>query len=375
MTKFLSFVFTVVFLFQVTEFSRAQSSEESSRSVNLVYKKMDSGVQTSMRGLSVVDNRTVWASGAAATILRSTDGGDSWQKLNFPGNQKVDFRDVHGFDKDNAVVMTAGQPAEFWRTEDGGKNWKMVFKDPRKASFYDSIVFFPDGKTGIGFSDPIDGHLQIVRTEDAGKTWSPIPKQEGTKVPEGTGGFAASGTCLCTFGKGNVAIALGGKIQEKNSQSQILISNDFGKTWTRSLCPISADKAAGIFSIASDPNGNLLVVGGDYLNWKKKDSIAAISTDKGKSWKVIAKGPGGFRSGVDAAATAGKTLWIAAGTSGFDYSLSPTNAWTKSKPENMHTIQFVPARKFQPADKKHLQTAFSTGPEGKIFRITILQNN
>lgn len=355
--------------------SDAQKENLASTEIELSFDKLDSGVETSMRGLSVVDSKTVWASGAAATILRTIDGGETWKKLPFPGNQKVDFRDVHGFDKDNAIVMTAGQPAQFWRTENGGEKWDLVFEDKREASFYDSIVFFEDGKNGIGFSDPIDGHLQIVRTEDSGRNWSFVSKQEGTRVPDGTGGFAASGTCLCTIGKGKIAIALGGKIQKENSQSQILISCDYGKTWNRTLCPIPADKAAGVFSIASDNRGNLMVVGGDYVDWKKKDSIAAYSADIGKTWSVIEDGPSGFRSGVDAAQVTGKTLWIAAGTNGFDYSLAPNKTWIRSKSENMHTIQFIPAGKFEPTKKEHLQTAFSTGPEGKIFRITIQKNN
>ena len=35
----------------------------------------------SLRGLSVVDDCTIWASGAERTVLRSLDGGKSWQSV------------------------------------------------------------------------------------------------------------------------------------------------------------------------------------------------------------------------------------------------------------------------------------------------------
>ena len=43
---------------------------------------LDSGVDGSLRGLSVVSDSVAWASGAGSTILRTIDGGITWTKVN-----------------------------------------------------------------------------------------------------------------------------------------------------------------------------------------------------------------------------------------------------------------------------------------------------
>ena len=40
-----------------------------------------SGVTARLRGVSAVSERVAWASGSGSTVLRTMDGGQSWQKL------------------------------------------------------------------------------------------------------------------------------------------------------------------------------------------------------------------------------------------------------------------------------------------------------
>ena len=40
-----------------------------------------SGVTVRLRGVSAVSERVAWASGAGSTVLRTDDGGATWQKL------------------------------------------------------------------------------------------------------------------------------------------------------------------------------------------------------------------------------------------------------------------------------------------------------
>lgn len=55
---------------------------------------LDSIPSVSLRGLSVVDDNTVWASGSKGHVLRSVDGGKSFQKMQLKGYEKSDFRDI-----------------------------------------------------------------------------------------------------------------------------------------------------------------------------------------------------------------------------------------------------------------------------------------
>ena len=45
------------------------------------FEVQDSGVSVSLRGLSVVSSEVVWASGENGTVIRTTNGGQSWQQL------------------------------------------------------------------------------------------------------------------------------------------------------------------------------------------------------------------------------------------------------------------------------------------------------
>ncbi|HCI16795.1 MAG TPA: oxidoreductase, partial [Candidatus Marinimicrobia bacterium] len=93
---------------------------------------LDSGVNASFRGLSVVNNSVVWVSGTGGTVLRTVDGGANWENVSVPNMGKTDFRDVEGFDKNTAIVMGIASPARFYKTTDRGQNWKLVYFDDRE---------------------------------------------------------------------------------------------------------------------------------------------------------------------------------------------------------------------------------------------------
>jgi photosystem II stability/assembly factor-like uncharacterized protein len=60
-----------------------------------------SGVTARLRGVSAVSERVAWASGSGATVLRTTDGGATWNKLTVT-TETLDFRDVDAIDGQTA---------------------------------------------------------------------------------------------------------------------------------------------------------------------------------------------------------------------------------------------------------------------------------
>lgn len=83
-----------------------------------------SGQKTSIRGLSVVDNKIVWASGSNGWTAHSIDGGKNWKWIQLAGYEKLDFRDIEAFSATRAVVVSAGSPAVILITDNGGITWK-----------------------------------------------------------------------------------------------------------------------------------------------------------------------------------------------------------------------------------------------------------
>src|SRR5689334_21875472 len=134
-----------------------------------------SGVTARLRGVSAVSERVAWASGSGATVLRTTDGGATWSKLNVT-NEALDFRDIDAIDAQTAYVLSIGNgPASrIYKTIDGGATWTMQFKNDDAKAFLDAMSFW-DANHGLVFGDSIDGQFYVLTTENGGRTWTRVP--------------------------------------------------------------------------------------------------------------------------------------------------------------------------------------------------------
>ena len=166
---------------------------------------LDSRVESSFRGLCVVNQKVVWVSGTGGTVLRTIDGGKNWENISVPNMEKIDFRDVEGFNKNTAIVMGIASPARFYKTTNGGQNWKLVHFDDREGVFFDGMSFW-NKNDGIAFSDPVDGQHLLIRTTDGGDTWHEIPKEGFPHKLNPEFGFAASGTGIPVQGPASVKV-------------------------------------------------------------------------------------------------------------------------------------------------------------------------
>ena len=96
-----------------------------------------------LRGVSAVSERVAWASGAGSTVLRTADGGSTWQKLNVT-TEALDFRDIDAIDAQTAYVLSIGNgPASrIYKTTDAGKTWTLQFKNEDPKAFLDAMSFW-----------------------------------------------------------------------------------------------------------------------------------------------------------------------------------------------------------------------------------------
>src|SRR5260370_18948717 len=62
----------------------------------------------SLRGVHAVNPRVVWASGTRGTVLRTTDGGMTWQTVPVAGAADLDFRASHAFHERTALALSSG---------------------------------------------------------------------------------------------------------------------------------------------------------------------------------------------------------------------------------------------------------------------------
>jgi photosystem II stability/assembly factor-like uncharacterized protein len=326
--------------------------------VEAQWTPQQSNTTAEFRGLVALSPTVVWASGTRGRVIRTTDGGKTWRVDTLPGADSLDFRDIHARSATRAWAMAAG-PAErgqakIFRTTDG-MHWSKQFDTQEKGVFLDAISFWDDTH-GIAMSDPVDGRLFVLVTDDGGATWTPIPSNNAPPVLNGEAAFAASGTCLTVQGTSNVWIGTGG-----GERARVFRSTDRGRTWSVADTPVHAGNAAsGIFSVAFTDAQHGVAVGGDYTKSKTAFDNVAMTSDGGLTWR-LAKGPlpAGYMSGVAyVPGTAGRTL-VAVGLAGTARSADGGESWSMVDTVAYNSVAFA----------SH-DAGWAAGPRGRIAKWT-----
>lgn len=282
------------------------------------------GTKTSLRGLSVVNDKIIWVSGSNGTIGKSVDGGENWKWYSVKGFEKRDFRDIEAFDATTALIIVVGEPGYILKTSDGGENWKVVYEDHTKGVFLDAMEFW-HLHSGIVIGDPIDGKFYILRTFDGGTTWAKIPEKNLPLAIEGEALFAASGTNIRKLDNDEACFVTGGKV-----------SRLFWKKDPITLPIIQGKESTGANSIAIYKNKYFIVVGGDFNDSKSSEKNCFYTRDGGKTWITPETLPNGYRSCVEFYE---KKKAITCGLTGVDYSKDGGKNWQNISTHSFHVVR------------------------------------
>ena len=113
-------------------------------------------------------------------LLRSADGGASWADLGEPIDQSPFAAPLAFAAPSPANVIVSDGAGNLYRSTDAGLSWALAFASPGPAiGFFSSAApAFVDGETGyFGF-----GAGFVIRTTDGGASWSQISSGSGTAV-------------------------------------------------------------------------------------------------------------------------------------------------------------------------------------------------
>ena len=296
------------------------------------WEVLTSGIDTSLRGLSVADNgngsAVVWASGSNGVVIVSHDSGKQWKRLTVSGGEGLDFRGVVAFSDSTAYLVSSGEgtKSRIYKTTDGGSTWKLEYSDERKEFFLDAIQCLSETQC-YALGDPMDGKFVLLGTKD-GERWERLGADGLQALPQ-EGAFAASNSCLSVDRHTGIYFVTGGLA------ARMFHSSDEGKTWTVTEVPLTRGNASsGAFSIAVDGR-TIVVVGGDYRSPQQGAGSAASSTDGGLTWNPTAVSPGGFRSAV---ASVGGPRFVTVGTSGSDFSDDKGAHWKQAGSVNLNAV-------------------------------------
>ena len=267
-------------------------------------KFLNSGTASSLRGLSVVSDKIIWASGNNGMVGRSLDGGDTWKWRRVPGFEKTDFRDIEGFNGSTAIIMGIAAPSYILKTTDGGETWKVVYENKDSGMFLDAMDF-SDQKNGVVIGDPVDHKMFIAKTSDGGNSWQPLSAGSRPEAADGEACFASSGTNI-RLSKNKYYFVTGGL------RARLFINGH-----NRDLPILQGKESTGANSIATRNKKIFIVVGGDFNTPDSANKVCFITKDAGKTWISPQAGPHGYRSCVE---YINHKKWITCGLNGIDYS-------------------------------------------------------
>ncbi|MBM4430273.1 MAG: hypothetical protein FJ026_08010, partial [Chloroflexi bacterium] len=121
--------------------------------------------------LQLVDENRGWLVAAKGTIMKTSDGGSTWQPQ--ASGTAVDLRDVHFLDAQTGWVT--GKDGVLLATTDGGASWKqqrLGTKDLLAVHFVDKQTGWVTAKGPSGF-----------QTTDGGRTWTSVDLPDWTELP------------------------------------------------------------------------------------------------------------------------------------------------------------------------------------------------
>ncbi len=319
---------------------------------------LSSGTTALLQAVSAPGNDVVWVSGHAGTILRSLDGGATWEKLPIAGTERLQFRDIHAASADMAWVLSAGNGPQstIHFTSDGGRNWTRQFVNADSAAFYDCLAFF-DSRTGVAISDASQGRTNILRTTDGGATWELLPPTAVPAPLDGEGAFAASGGCAVSRGPDHGWLAMG------TPAARIFRTTDRGATWAAHPTPFVAGSSAGLTALSFRDTMNGIGVAGRIGSSQlmSSDTAAAavgITRDGGVTWTLRSRPvqPGAL-FGVTHVDGAGDGTAVAVSPGGLSVTRDDGGSWT-----TVDTAAYWSAGAYG-------RTAWAVGPGGRIVKL------
>ncbi len=321
----------------------------------VVITPQTSGVDASFRGLAVRSETEAWATGTGGTVIRTTDAGRSWKKVPVPDADRLDFRDVEILPDGTVILMSIGSGAasRVLRSTDSGKSWKTVLTNTDPEGFFDGMAFGVNGKKGILYGDPIDGRLDLYRTDDGGRTWTRGPMKQRPELLAGEYAFAASGTGVVMRGR-RIWIATGGSV------ARVLYSGNDGTTWTAFKTPLrSGNESSGIFSLEVAGESTVVAVGGDYRNPKLSSANVARSVDGGKTWDALNSVQMPHKACVR---SLGNGRLLTCGRTGVAFSQDAGRTWDQITTDSYYTL----------AIHQDSESGFLAGKDGRVARVQFL---
>lgn len=289
----------------------------------------------SIRAIEVTDANTLWFAGSKGRYGRIINEKLEIDSISHQG-KFPQFRSI-AYNGEFVFLLSIENPALLYKIDPKKPlgHYDLVYTASDPKIFFDSLAFF-DKENGIAMGDPTADCLSVIKTIDAGKTWTKISCKELPKVIDGEAAFAASNSNIAMY-KNNVWMVTGG------AKARVFKSKDYGETWDVTETPIvQGGKMTGIFTVDFYDDKNGIIMGGDWEDKKNGKASKAISNDGGLTWNLAApNGLPGYISCVQyfPGETAQKILAVS--TEGIYYSKDAGISWQQLEEKGFYSLRFM----------------------------------
>jgi photosystem II stability/assembly factor-like uncharacterized protein len=231
-----------------------RSEQKAVQLVPLVprYKYASHGIMN----VALLENGDMWGAGYDGNdprrLFLSKDGGRSWERREVRTKKAFTLIDIDFVDTQRGWAV--GGYGTILRTTDGGGTWEQVERptdaDLHEVHFVNSKIGYVAGRNAIrtGYTDEVTGSLEILRTEDGGESWRRC-------YTENTPGSVFR---IASFGERIAVAAING--------NRLIRTEDAGRTWKR-----VGESIAGVMSVAFDHNGVGWAVGHKWGFYRSLD--------------------------------------------------------------------------------------------------------
>ena len=332
---------------------QGEATREGASDPTLTLTMQSSGTSALLQAVSPVSDGVVWVSGHQATYARSLDGGTTWEAMEMPGAEGLQFRDVAAFDDRTAYLMSSGtgELSRIYRTDDGGGTWRLQYTATHPEAFLDCMDFWSPDR-GLVYGDEVDGEPFLLRTEDGGESWSRVDAAGLPAALDGEGGFAASGTCLITGEDGRAWVATGA-----GGRARVLSTEDYGVTWSVVDAPVVGGASSGLTTIQIAPDGGGIALGGVIGNDTIRSDNVIVTADGGDSW---ADGGALAMTGPVYGSSLLGDVAVAVGPRGMNWSTDGGASWRTADTLTYWAVAFSSA-----------QAGWAVGPGGRIVKLSV----
>lgn len=284
----------------------------------------------------LIDKKKIWfsANNNRFGYVDIEKGSQYIQKIKVD-SLEMEFRSI-AQTTTNLFCLSAGNPAVLYKIFKKDLIPKLVYSEIDKKVFYDSMQF-SDNKFGIALGDPMKGCLSVIVTNDGGTNWKKIPCSKLPKILDGESVFASSNSNVI-LKKQKIWLVTGGKY------SRVFYSPNLGKTWFKFNTPMIKGRAmTGTFTADFYDENVGILSGGDYENSSQNFGNKAITTNGGKTWKLVGENLGhGYASCIQFVPNSKGKQLVSVGLTGLFVSNDFAKTWIKLLDDTtLYSIRFL----------------------------------